>query len=615
MPGEAAGTPLAVAYHREAAGTWALLALRRDAVRVNGEVIVEHTLGPFDQVTLAGGSYLFHQAEAALRPDVADQGPDLVVRGVGFRIGPHEILNKLSCHIPAGRLTAVVGQSGCGKSTLLRVLSGAALPSEGGVIVDGKLSPPGDYVRWARDNLALVPQADIVHPELTIRQCLTCSALLRLGPLVSPGEKSARIDKLLSELELAGHADKRIADLSGGQRKRVNVAVELIRSPRLVLLDEPTSGLDYHTERGLVALLRRMSRQGRTVVFVTHSLESLPAADHAVFLANDGEGGRVVAEGPPQVVLDRLRPAPADGLADRSAAAPPAQERPAAPLGWLTGRAPRLAALTSRYVWQWLSSPLPALASLLLLPLVLGLLIRLAAASDGRLGSDRMLFGLVAAFWLGMNQSVREIVRERDIFLREHAVRIGALPVLCSKLLFFAAVALPQAVLLSAPLKWLEVEGWQIGYGLDELRCPWWLLIAIVWVSDLVGCVLGLLISAGCLFFRQKGEVVAVLLVILVTLPQILFSAKVVPGGLTRDAEHFFHFTMWHDTARIPELCSFFTVTRYLFLPLDAVTRGEGSLGRIFAFNLTVLAMFTAVTVVLTWLTMEAYVMWQKRFR
>src|SRR5207248_6513946 len=103
------------------------------------------------------------------------------------------------------------------------------------------------------------------------------------------------------------HADTRVALLSGGQRKRVNVAAELISSPRVLLLDEPTTGLDYHTEAALIAGLRRLSRQGRTVVFVTHSLASLESADHVILLENDSTGARVRLEGPPPAVVPHLQ--------------------------------------------------------------------------------------------------------------------------------------------------------------------------------------------------------------------------------------------------------------------------------------------------------------------
>src|SRR5262249_42617493 len=138
--------------------------------------------------------------------------------------------------------------------------------------------------RWARENLAVVPQADIIQGELTVRECLHYAAALTLGPGAAAAEKAERAAKALREVGLEAHQETRVARLSGGQRKRVNVAVELLAAPQLLLLDEPTTGLDYYDEHELVARLRELSRQGRTVVFVTHSLASLELVDHVIFV-------------------------------------------------------------------------------------------------------------------------------------------------------------------------------------------------------------------------------------------------------------------------------------------------------------------------------------------
>jgi hypothetical protein len=157
------------------------------------------------------------------------------------------------------------------------------------------------------------------------------------------------------------------------------------------------------------------------------------------------------------------------------------------------------------------------------------------------------------------------------------------------------------------------VDQFTLRFSLRELVCPWSLLIALFWLSDVIGCIVGLFLSSLCLFLRRKGEIAAVLLVIIVTLPQFLFSAKVLPGGLTDKPEDYHRFVLWHETAQIPELLSYATTSRYLFLPLDAVSREMPNLPQIFLFNLTMIAMFATSTVVLTWLTLEIHVRWNKR--
>jgi len=138
-------------------------------------------------------------------------------------------------------------------------------------------------------------------------------------------------------------------------------------------------------------------------------------------------------------------------------------------------------------------------------------------------------------------------------------------------------------------------------------------MLAVFWIAGTLGSILGLLFSSVCLFIRQKGEIAAVLLVILATLPQLLFSAKVLPEGLTRESRHYYTFSLWHTEATIPEFLSFCTVSRYLFVPLDAVSRDSGVAAKAFLFNGTVLAVFGLTALVMAWLSLELFVAWQRR--
>ena len=608
--------PLAVLQYSKTNETWRILAISRQKARVNGEIFIERELQPFDQLTLNDRSYVYDQLAEALGPETVQAGPTIELRSVNVTIRGTAILNGVDCRIPGGRMSAVIGQSGSGKTTLLKILSGTMLPDSGNIFINGQEMSWAQYGDWARSHLALVPQADVIHGELTVLECLEYAASLLLGFFTSSAEKRDRIQKLLRELGLEEHQHKRIDKLSGGQRKRVNVAVELFAAPSLLLLDEPTTSLDYFNEHELVSRLQKLSRQGRTIVFVTHSLASLELVDHIIFIRAEAQGGRIFVEGDAEAVRRRVQGGDWTRFYERPRAKrPPGRvaDSSRSLLGSVAMRVPRLAALTLRYYRIWLSSFVTFAAFLVGLPLLLGLLIRLSVSTDGQIGTDRLLFGLIAAFWLGMNQSVREIVREKDIFLREQKRRVGCLSYLVSKLAFFGVIAAMQSVMLTLPLKWLGVEQFSLRFSLHELQCPWSWMIAIFWLSDVVGCIVGLFLSALCLFPRQKGEVMAVLLVILVTLPQFLFSAKALPGGLTDRPDHYHRFVLWQETAQMPELLSYATTTRYLFLPLDAVSRNVANLPRIVLFNLTMVAMFAATMIVLTWLVLEFYVRWNKR--
>lgn len=600
------------------AAQWRILVLRREAVRVNGEIAIERVLMASDQIVFAGRCFTFNHAAGALEPELPGAGPSISIAGLRVSYGANCVLSDIRLTIPGGRLTAILGESGCGKTTLLKVLSGLRAADRAEITVGPGLGSQADYGVWAREHGALVPQHDVVQGELTVRQCLRYAASLRLGPRVGAAAKRDRIEKALHDTGLTDQADRRIAELSGGQRKRVNVAVELIGTPDVLFLDEPTSGLDYATERTIIAGLRALSRRGKTVAFVTHSLATIDAADHLVVLQPGSDGATVLTEGTPTTVKTRLHASEWGEVIDQAARTIGAQRtgtlrRMSTRFDAFRARFPRALVLLARYVHTWLSNPAASTAVLVGLPLLLGILIRLAVSDGGRIGTDRLLFGLIASFWLGMNQSVREIVREKAIFIQEQSNRASCAAYLASKIIFFGIAAVPQALLLSAPLKWVSVMEQGVTLSDDELHCPWSLILIMFWVAGVLGCLLGLLASSLCLFLRQKGEVVAVLLVILVTLPQFLFSEKVLPGGLAREAEHFYTFTRWHAEQPIPEFLSFFTISRYLFLPLDAVSRDVSVAPKAFLFNGTILAMVGLVTLTLTWIALEMYVVWQRR--
>jgi ABC transport system ATP-binding/permease protein len=202
------------------------------------------------------------------------------------------ILNNVSLSILPREFVALVGGSGAGKSTLMKALSGFE-PAEGQVLVNGS-----NYYRHFdafRNNLGYVPQDDIVHGSLSVARALWYAARLRLPPDLGQQEIKGRIDGVLQSVEMTVHRDKIIEKLSGGQRKRVSIAVELLSEPNLLFLDEPTSGLDPGLEKRMMFLLRQLADQGRTVVLVTHATANIAQCDLVAFMAQ----GRLVYYGPP----------------------------------------------------------------------------------------------------------------------------------------------------------------------------------------------------------------------------------------------------------------------------------------------------------------------------
>jgi ABC-type multidrug transport system ATPase subunit len=200
--------------------------------------------------------------------------------------GGRNVLHGVSLTVNACELVAVVGGSGAGKTTLLEALAGVRPAERGHVRFDGvDLYENFDSFRRM---LGYVPQDDIIHAELPLRRTLRYAAALRLPDSRSSADLDASVDRALAALDLSQRADVPVGALSGGQRKRASIAVELLTNPPVFFLDEPTSGLDPASSSELLRLLRGLADGGSTVVFTTHSVQDLARADRVVFLARDG---------------------------------------------------------------------------------------------------------------------------------------------------------------------------------------------------------------------------------------------------------------------------------------------------------------------------------------
>ncbi len=204
------------------------------------------------------------------------------------------LLDDISLVIPPRKFVAIVGGSGAGKSTLMDALNGLRLAQSGTVLYNGV----NYYSNLAAFNtqLGYVPQDDIVHRELTVERALYYAAKLRLPSDFSSEQVKWRIDEVLEDVEMTERRNLLVSKLSGGQRKRVSIALELLANPSVFFLDEPTSGLDPGLDRKMMTLLRRLADRGRTIILVTHATNNINACDYVCFLA---QGGRLAYFGPP----------------------------------------------------------------------------------------------------------------------------------------------------------------------------------------------------------------------------------------------------------------------------------------------------------------------------
>jgi ABC-type multidrug transport system ATPase subunit len=208
------------------------------------------------------------------------------------------LLNNISLSIPGGSLVAVVGSSGAGKSMLLNALSGFQLPQTGKVLYGGQ-----DYYRDLsvyRKQLGYVPQDSLVHQNLTVDRILYYAARMRLPVSYTNRQLKQRINEVLDDVELTALRHRRVNKLSGGQKKRVSIALELLDRPKVFFLDEPTSGLDPGLDYKMMLLLRRLANRQQTVLVATHTTNNLDLCDYICFLA---PGGRLAYFGPPNQAL------------------------------------------------------------------------------------------------------------------------------------------------------------------------------------------------------------------------------------------------------------------------------------------------------------------------
>jgi ABC transport system ATP-binding/permease protein len=451
-------------------------------------------------------------------------GLSLSAQQVTVKIGELTILHPTSLSIAPGEFAALIGPSGSGKTTLLKCLAGVGEPTGGRVAVGG------DLLALRLTEVGYVPQSDVVHDRLTVREALRYAARLRLPADTRPGELTATIDDALGELRLSEHASTEVGRLSGGQRKRVACGVELIGKPTMLLLDEPTSGLDPALERRMMLMLRRLADIGRGIVVVTHATSSLSLCDTVAVM---GQGGHMLFAGSPRDSLEHFEVRAYDEIYDAIDLAEiptPTSElsiaaSPRVRTQLLSGRSlfKQTTTLTSRYartLWRDRRTLAILIGQAPVMALLIGLLypVHLLAIPDRQpTRSAQFVFLLVtAALWLGLIDSCREIVKERSIITRELTVgvRIDAYLLAKTSLLFLLTSV--QCVLLVAVSTLIQ----PLHTGISAYLSLTGLLILTSWST--VG--LGLVVSTLARSVDQATSLIPLLLI-----PQLLFGAALVP--------------------------------------------------------------------------------------
>jgi energy-coupling factor transporter ATP-binding protein EcfA2/ABC-type multidrug transport system permease subunit len=393
-----------------------------------------------------------------------------------------------------------------------------------------------------------VPQDEIVHRALSVREALEYAARLRLPSDTERRDRTATIDRVMAELSLGDRASTRVGALSGGQRKRVGVATELLRRPSLLFLDEPTTGLDPALESQLMEGFRTLAEPGvRSVVLVTHATRNLALCDRIAVVARRGELAFVGAptdalaffgvasyddiytalDGRPAAEWRRRHQhedgtapeGPADGTAAPEpgpAGSPRAKRTSGSQVGTLVHRYARLFVRDPRNL-AILLGQVPIIALAIGFLFQAGVFERAGAGARDPTAGVQLLFLLVTTVvWFGSIDASREIVKERSVAVREAAVGVRLSSYLASKVIVLFVVAALQTLALTYFV--LAVR------PLDEPVSVYLQVSALLVLTSFVGVGIGLAVSAAV-----RTEDQATSFIPLTLIPQLLFAGAIVP--------------------------------------------------------------------------------------
>ena len=511
----------------------------KSGVFINGIRIQRHTLRAGDSIAIGPVNVTF--TGSTLETARSTREDSLAVNGVSVSLGGRKLVQDVTVAFKPASLTAILGPSGAGKSTFLSALTGQTT-AESGDIFFGNWDLLEEFEQ-VRHRIGFVPQSDILHTSLTARQALTYGAKLRFPKDTESSYIDKRVETVLAELELTAKADLKVEKLSGGQRKRASVALELLNEPDLLFLDEPTSGLDPGLDRQVMAILQKLAKRGKTVVVVTHSTDNLDLVDDVLLLR---AGGKLAYFGSPQSALQSFKqktwPPVFEDLMNQDGELVDAEatrqlSRPAES----SYKAKSNKRVVRDWAWQlWvligrnvrvMTSDGPFFGFLLILPFLMATVGLLAGSEDGLSEGPTSQMGLnpsarslllvmvLAGVFIGASASIQELVKERAIFAREKSVGLSPSAYVFSKVLFLGVLVIFQTsvfTLITLFGRPLPEEG--VAFG-DSV------LFEIVFgmcVLALVSMGIGLFVSA---FSNSREQAMPVL--VGVTMIQVVLSGAV----------------------------------------------------------------------------------------
>ena len=429
-------------------------------------------------------------------------------------------LKKMDLSIPSGSLLAIMGPSGCGKSTLLKALNGDTPPTRGKVFLFNQ-ELMSNY-QYLKTQIGYVPQDDIIHRQLTVSQCLYFTAKLRLE---NPSDKiiEKKISRILEDLNIGKQRNELIEDLSGGQRKRVSIAVELMTEPLILFLDEPTSPLDPQTIEEFLIILKRLSNRGTTVIMVTHKPEDLDYMDNVLFLA---EGGYLVYDGDVKEYKSHFKAETAVSvfakLCDEQKDEWISKFSTSRPLTDNTGSSSKKAdsdiSFISQYYWltrRYFRIKTNDISNTFWMLIQAPIIAVLICIIFDQITPSVLFITAISAIWLGANNAAREIVSEQAIYKRERMYNLNILTYVMSKMSVLSFFSILQSSIFIMIIYLRYSDGMVSFHNAFS---------AFIWMSylSIAATFLGLYISS---YFKTSEKVMQFVPIVLI--PQIMLAGLV----------------------------------------------------------------------------------------
>lgn len=451
-----------------------------------------------------------------------------------------QILKDVNCEIRGNEFVAIIGGSGAGKTTLMNAISGFEPDFEGKVFCNG--IDLKEQFQSLKNVIGFVPQQDIIYENLTLRRMLYYTARLKMPKDTLASEINQRIHEVLQMVDLEEHQETYIRKLSGGQKKRASIAVELLADPKLFFLDEPTSGLDPGTEKNLMLTLSRLSKeQDKTIIMVTHTTQNLHLCDKVIFM---GPGGRLcfcgnvneakrfygtddlvniynmIAENPEEWAGRFAECNPAGKIQTGSNT-----EKKEAPKPKKVSSFRQFKILLCRYA-ELMKNDFYRLFVLLLQPLLIAVLLYIVADKqifDIYESTKSMLFALsCSGIWIGLFNSIQEICKERVILKREYMANLKLPGYVLSKFVLQAILGLVQAGLLT--FVFLKLTGkTRRGLFLEHFSIE---IFFTVWLTVLAAITMGFVISSMVRTGDKAMAIAPFVLIIQLLFSGILFALK-----------------------------------------------------------------------------------------